>query len=49
MDNALTLELAVLVANIITDYNIDLTRWIRDEIHERAFYEITSTLFPLLI
>lgn len=30
-------------------YDIDFARRIRDEIHERAFYEFTSIYFPCLI
>ncbi|KAF3653244.1 hypothetical protein FXO37_17083 [Capsicum annuum] len=37
MDNALSLDLAVLVAKIIVGYDIDFAWRIHDEIHERSF------------
>lgn len=49
VDNTLTLDRVVLVANIITRYDINISIYIIVEIHERAFKYSNSILFPCLI
>ena len=48
-DNSLTLDRAVVVANILAGYEIHFARYIVQEIHERAFRDHTSIPFPCLI
>lgn len=49
MDNTMTSEHAVLAANIISGYDINIPLYIIIEIHEREFRDSTSISFPCLI
>lgn len=48
-DNVLKWNKDVLISKIIVFYDIDFSRWIQAEIHERAFREFTDILFLCVI